>query len=160
MNTMHLSPKNPLVLAVLGVGALWLLTQRKASAATRSTTAAQAPATMSYLRSPAVASQYAAYGAGRIGAASAQQSATVAGIGLLSKALDVFKPSAAALPGIVTGYNPGTLGTGVSAEYDLNSGEAQAAEYYSTHADEFIAAPVVITQAMQDAALLEGMSEY
>lgn len=155
---MNISTKNPMILAALGLGALWLMSQRKASAATyRPAAATQAPTTKAYLRSPAVASQYAAYGAGRIGA---QQSTTAAGIGLISKALDYFKPSSGALPGIATGYVPGTLGTGVSAEYDLSSGEAQAREYYSTHADDFIVNPPVITQDMQDAAAREGMSEY
>lgn len=157
MSTLQLSPKNPMVMALLGIGAFWFLTQRRATAATQSTVAAQSPTSMSYLRSPATASQYAAYGAGRIGVNS-QPSTVSQGLSLASQVLSMFKPTTSA--GIATGYNPGTLGTGVSAEFDLNSGEAQAAEYYSTHADQFIAAPVVITQDMQDAAMREGMSEY
>ena len=156
---MNISTKNPIVLAALGLGAFWLLTQRKANAATiRPAAATQAPTTMSYLRSPSVAAQYAAYGAGRIGAQ--PQSTAAAGIGLISKALDIFKASSGATGGIATGNVPGTLGTGVSAEYDLSSGEAQAREYYTTHADDFIVNPPVITQAMQDAAWQQGMSEY
>lgn len=155
---MNIPTQNPLVIVAIGLGAFWLLTQRKANAATYAPAQAkQDPTTMAYLRSPSTASQYAAYGAGRIGVA-AQPSTVSQGLSLASQVLSMFKPTESA--GIATGYNPGTLGTGRSAEYDLNSGEAQAREYYSTHADQFIAGPVVITQAMQDAAMREGMSEY
>lgn len=159
MSTINLSPKNPLVLAVLGIGAFWMLTQRRASAATLgiNRTAAQSPTAMGYLQSPSSASRYAAYGSGSIGGT---QSTLSQGLSLASQVLGMFGSGSSSSAGIATGYRAGTLGTGVSAEADGNIGEAAAREFYSTHADDFVVNPPVITQAMQDAAAREGWSEY
>lgn len=163
-----ISPKNPAIMALLAVGAVFLLTQnRKATAATiarpyGSSGAAQTAPVAAYYAKPNTAAQYASYAQGRslIPAAvspgtSSNGSAIAAGFNLVNSLVQQFAPTNSS-----GGYFAGNLGTGVSAEMDGNAGEAEARAYYLGHADEFIAPIPVITQEMTNRALLEGMSEY
>jgi hypothetical protein len=159
-----ISPKNPIVMAVLAVGTFYLLSQRKASAATLarpygSSAAAQTAPVAAYYAKPSTAAQYASYAQGRslIPTTSSASNAGVvtAGLNLVNNLVSQFSPNSSS-----GGYFAGNLGTGVSAEIDGNVGEAAARTYYLGHADEFIPDMPTITADMTNAALLEGMSEY
>lgn len=165
MSTLNLSPKNPAVMVVLAVGAVWLLTQRKASAATitrpyGSSAAAQTPAVAAYYAKPSTAAQYASYAQGRSlvpTSTGAAPSPIAAGLDLVNTLVKTFTPGFSTGS---SGYFAQNLGTGVSAEADGTIGEAAARSYYLEHADEFIPDMPVITADMTNRALLEGMSEY
>lgn len=165
MSTQNLSPKNPAVMIVLAVGAIWLLTQRKASAATLnrpygSSVAAQTAPVAAYYAKPATAAQYASYAQGRSlvpTSTGAAPSPIAAGLDLVNTLVKTFTPG---FNQGSSGYFAQNLGTGVSAEMDGNIGEAAARSYYLEHADEFIPDMPIITTEMTNRALLEGMSEY
>ena len=162
-----ISPKNPAIMAILAVGAVYLLSQRKASAATLarpygSSAAAQTAPVAAYYANPKTAAQYASYAQGRSlvptttsAGTTSNGSAIAAGLNLVNSLVQQFAPSSNS-----GGYFAGNLGTGQSAEMDGNAGEAAARAYYLGHADEFIPDMPVITADMTNRAMLEGMSEY
>ena len=161
-----ISPKNPVIMAVLAVGTFYLLSQSKASAATLarpygSSAAAQTAPVAAYYAKPSTAAQYASYAQGRsliptTSSASASNAGVVtAGLNLVNNLVSQFYPNSSS-----GGYFAGNLGTAMSAEMDGTIGEAAARSYYLGHADEFIPDMPTITADMTNAALLEGMSEY
>lgn len=99
---MTLSPKNPVTAVLLGLAAVYFLTQHKASAATvtrpyGATTASRTGPVASYYRNPSTAAQYASYGAGRV-PQTATDSPLTAGLNFLSGLVKLAAP----------GANPGT----------------------------------------------------
>lgn len=153
MSTMNLSPKNPVIMAALAIGAFWLLTQRRATAGTAygANMANQSPSSKLYTVPISAAGQ-------RQIQPAASPISSILNIG--SQLLNNFNPGRVAVSSYGTEYFPAAIGTGVSAVSDGNIGEAAAAEYYSNHADQFIVNTPTITQDMFDRAALEGMSEY
>jgi len=153
MSALNLSPKNPIVLAVLGIGAFWLMTQRRATAGTTygANLANQSAASKVY------GIPISAAGVRQVQPAASPVS-SILSIG--SQLLNSFNPGRVAVSSYGTQYYPAAIGNGVSAEADGNIGEAAAQEYFSNHADQFIVNTPTITQDMFDRAALEGMSEY
>jgi hypothetical protein len=130
---------NTKVFALLAAGGLLLLTQKKANAAPVTTGSIQPPTVPAYLRTPSSAAQYGSFSMGR---SQVQSSPVTAGLNFLT---ELVKGKTLA-GGYSTGYNPQSLGLGISAEMDGNIGESQARTYYANHADEFLPDPVDYAQ--------------
>lgn len=154
MSTLNLSPKNPAVLAILGIAAFWLLTQRKANAGTVSGYGANAgnqTAASKIYTLPISAAAHTAQPA---------TSPLSSIVNLGSQLLNTFSPNRVAVSGYGTEYYPAAIGSGVSAVADGNIGEAAAYSFYQANPSAFAATVPTITQDMYDAAVLQGMSEY
>lgn len=131
----------PLHAALLGIGALYLFSQQKASAATGKpvvTGSIQAPSIPAYLRTPAAAAQYASYGQGRSLVPAQGTSPVTAGLNFLTALVN----GGSAAGSYASSFNAQNLGTGRSAEMDQNLGESQARSYYADHASEFQPDPI------------------
>lgn len=149
MSTLNLSPKSPAVLAVLALAAFWLLTQRKASAATLQRGTTSNPASQAFFVSPATASLKQA------GQGTAQAQGNLINTAINSLA-NVFAPNRTAVGTFGTEYYPGRLGSGYSAEMDGNAGEAAARDFYMGNQDLFAVNPPTLYQQqtwMQNAVL-------
>lgn len=138
MSNINFSPKNPAVLAVLALGAFWLLTQRKANAGTVQSTANN-PASKAFFVSPATASLK------QQGQGTAQAQSNLINTAINSLA-NVFAPNRTAVGTFGTTYYPGHLGQAVSAEMDGNAGEAAARDYFVNHQDLFAVNPPTLYQ--------------
>ncbi len=138
MTTSNLSPKNPVVLGVLALAAFWLLTQRKASAATLPGNTNNA-ASKAFFVSPATASLK------QQGQGTAQAQANLINTAITSLA-NVFAPNRTAVGTFGTSYYPGHLGQGTSAEIDGSAGEAAARDFYVNNQDLFAVNPPTLYQ--------------
>lgn len=138
MSTLNLSPKNPAIMAVLVIGGLWLLTQRKASAGTVQSGTNNA-ASKAFFVSPATASLR------QQGQSSAQAQANLITTAVNAVA-NVFAPNRTAVGTYGTTYYPGHLGQARSAESDGNAGEAAARDYFINNQDLFAVNPPTLYQ--------------
>lgn len=140
MSTLNLSPKNPAVLAVLALGAFWLLTQRRATAGTvQRTGTANNPASQAFFVSPAAASLKQA---GQ-GTAQAQNNLITTAINAVA---NVLAPDRTAMGGYGNTYYPGHVGQGRSAEWEGNTGEAAARDFFVNNQDLFAVNPPTLYQ--------------
>ena len=139
MSTLNLSPKNPAVLAVLALGAFWLLTQRKASAATLQPGNTNNPASKAFFVSPATASLR------QQGQGTAQAQANLISTAVNAVA-NVFAPNRTSVGTFGTSYYPARLGTSSSAEMDGSAGEAVARDYFVNNQDLFAVNPPTLYQ--------------
>ena len=125
----------PQTLALLAVGGIFLMTQRKAAAATLATPYGgtpntQRPSVANYYSTPAAAAQYASYAQGR---SLIQQPSPIAeGFKFLTSLISTSSPGFA--PGT---YFPGALGTGQSASADGAIGERVAQDFALANPDAF-----------------------
>lgn len=131
---MNLTSKNLLLFGVLGIGAFWFLTQRRAVAATPAVnpiTGGRQPSNGTYAPTPA--NQNAAGWGQAFGAA-----------------WNLFtNPSKnTSSPGYTPSYVPD------------NAGEAPARQFYLDNQDSFAVNPPVITDDMYNRAQIEGASDY
>lgn len=140
MSTLNLSPKNPAVLAVLALGAFWLLTQRKASAATLQPGNTNNAASKAFFVSPATASLK------QQGQGTAQAQANLIDTAITSLA-NVFAPNRTSVGTFGTSYFPARLGQGMSAEADGSAGEAAARDYFVNNQDQFAVNPPTLYQS-------------
>lgn len=123
MTTATQPPKNFMILAVLGIGAFWMMT-RKANAVTLNPGAVNNAASKTFYVSPATASIQ-----------KPGQSATQAQGNLLTAAIDAFlNPALVRTPGFNPSYTPDT------------TGEAAAQAYAATNPDSFVANPPSLYQ--------------
>lgn len=139
MSTLNLSPKNPVVLGLLALGAFWLLTQRKANAGTLQTGSTNNAASKAFFVSPATASLK------QQGQGTAQAQANLISTAITSIA-NVFSPDRTAVGTYGTTYYPGHLGQARSAESDGNAGEAAARDYFLGNQDAFAVNPPTLYQ--------------
>lgn len=138
MTTLNLTPKNPVVLGVLALAAFWLLTQRKASAATLPGNTNNA-ASKAFFVSPATASLK------QQGQGTAQAQANLISTAITSLA-NVFAPNRTSVGTFGTSYFPARLGQGMSAEADGSAGEAVARDYFVNNQDLFAVNPPTLYQ--------------
>ncbi len=152
MSTLNLSPKNPAVLAVLVVAGFWILSQRKASAATTygANQGNQNAASKVYTLPISAAARQAQPAASPLSSI----------VNLGSQLLNTFSPNRVAVSSYGTEYYPAMIGTGSSAVADGNIGEAQAQSNYWADPGAFSAPVPLITPDMVNNAILQGQSEY
>ena len=143
MTTLNLSPKNPAVMAVLALGAFWLLTQRRANSATLKGNTVN-PASKAFFVSPAAASLR------QSGQGTAQAQGNLISTALTS-VLNTIAPNRT-VSGPWGDYYPAHLGKDVSAEADGTAGEAAARAVYLANPDQFVANPPSLYQQQQWAA--------
>lgn len=126
MTTAQMPPKNYMILAVLGIGAFWMMT-RKANAVTLNPGAVNNAASKTFFVSPATASL--------------QQpgvSPTRVQGNMLTAAIDaLLNPALVRTPGYVPSYTPDT------------TGEAAAQAYAANNPDAFVANPPSLYQQQQ-----------